>query len=152
MKFAVLCARNVFSSSFTFGPSIETPKKSVFVAQNLPVVELVDHTNQSPGPGCVNSTQCYDGDADPKGETYDGCVNTTVSGRECQVGRWFFIFCISLSPGLGQHHSPLTQVHKPLEGIQQLPKPKWLQQRTLVKLCEKLRNANHPMQSEPLND
>ena len=61
------------------------PKKSVFVAQNLPVVELVDHTNQSPGPGCVNSTQCYDGELDPKGEAYDGCVSTTVSGRTCQV-------------------------------------------------------------------
>ena len=39
----------------------------------------------SPGPGCVNSTLCYDGDSDPKGLKYDGCVNTTVSGKTCQV-------------------------------------------------------------------
>ena len=63
-------------------------KPSVFVAQNSPVVELVDHTNQSPGPGCVNSTQCYDGDLDPKGEAYDGCVSTTESGKTCQVEKF----------------------------------------------------------------
>ena len=28
---------------------------------------------------------CYDADLDPKGENYDGCVNTTLSGRTCQV-------------------------------------------------------------------
>jgi len=37
------------------------------------------------GPGCVNSTQCYDQDLDPKGEKFDGCVSTTVSGKTCQA-------------------------------------------------------------------
>ena len=44
-----------------------------------------------PGPGCIKTTACYDEDLDPKGENYDGCANTTVSGRTCQVGICFKI-------------------------------------------------------------
>ena len=85
-----------------------------------------------PGPGCVNSTQCYDEDLDPKGENYDGCVSTTVSGRTCQVGNISVkiskgkeICSPLLSSGLGWNFSSLSWVHKPLEGIQQLPQPRW---------------------------
>jgi len=35
--------------------------------------------------GNVCLAQCYDQDLDPQGATYDGCVNTTVSGRTCQA-------------------------------------------------------------------
>ena len=38
-----------------------------------------------PPPTCDNETKCFDADLDPKGEKYDGCTNTTVSGRTCQV-------------------------------------------------------------------
>merc|ERR1712192_293656 len=37
------------------------------------------------GPGCVNTTLCYDEDLDPKGEKFDGCATTTKSGRTCQA-------------------------------------------------------------------
>ena len=43
------------------------------------------------GSGCIKTTACYDEDLDPKGENYDGCANTTVSGRTCQVGICFKI-------------------------------------------------------------
>jgi len=37
------------------------------------------------GPGCVNTTLCYDEELDPKGEKFDGCATTTKSGRTCQA-------------------------------------------------------------------
>ena len=45
-----------------------------------------------PGPGCVDTTKCFDADLDPKGATYDGCSSTTVSGRTCQVGHFLTKF------------------------------------------------------------
>ena len=36
------------------------------------------------GSSCVNQV-CYDKASDPKGNKYDGCFTTTVSGRTCQV-------------------------------------------------------------------
>ena len=49
-------------------------------------------------PGDVCSAQCYDKDLDPKGATYKGCVNTTVSGRTCQV-QIFLKFGFFVRPG-----------------------------------------------------
>ena len=46
------------------------------------------------GPGCVNTTLCYDSVLDPKGVNYDGCANTTVSGRTCQVGKFPYLIII----------------------------------------------------------
>ena len=43
--------------------------------------DLNDDCCEEP-PACYG---CYNKDLDPKGEKYDGCVNTTVSGRTCQV-------------------------------------------------------------------
>merc|ERR1712066_685377 len=37
------------------------------------------------GPGCEDTTNCFDAALDPKGAKYDGCANTTVSGRTCQA-------------------------------------------------------------------
>jgi len=37
------------------------------------------------GRACLKTTKCYDNDLDPKGENYDGCAKTTVSGRTCQA-------------------------------------------------------------------
>ena len=42
------------------------------------------HPNPS-GPSCSEGTVCFDKEVDPIGAKYDGCVNTTVSGRTCQV-------------------------------------------------------------------
>jgi len=39
----------------------------------------------SPTAGRACTTKCYDIDLDPKGENYDGCAKTTVSGRTCQA-------------------------------------------------------------------
>ena len=36
-------------------------------------------------PGDVCKAECYDKELDPKGATYKGCVDTTTSGRTCQV-------------------------------------------------------------------
>ena len=60
-------------------------KQNIFTKYKQSVLHF---TAESPGPGCVNSTQCFDVESDPKGETYDGCVNTTVSGKTCQVNRF----------------------------------------------------------------
>ena len=43
--------------------------------------DLNDDCCEEP-PACYG---CYNEDLDPKGEKYDGCANTTVSGRTCQV-------------------------------------------------------------------
>ena len=52
-------------------------KKSFFNAE--------DDCCEEPPSSCVDTTACFGEVSDPKGEHYDGCVNTTVSGRTCQV-------------------------------------------------------------------
>ena len=60
-----------------------------------------------PGSVCVNTTKCYDEDLDPKGENYDGCAKTTVSGRTCQVGIWFKTLGLDYFATFVSRHGPL---------------------------------------------
>ena len=71
--------------------------------------DLNDDCCEEP-PACYG---CYNKDLDPKGEKYDGCVNTTVSGRTCQVIFMPLIFIAILMGnfqflGLGIDYSTLS--------------------------------------------
>ena len=72
-------------------------------------------------PLCEPVTQCYDGDIDPKGLKYDGCANTTVSGRTCQVetiksrkyGNCGKLATLCFISGLGFQNASQSRLHLP---------------------------------------
>ena len=70
----------IFTPNFHFlSVKLLTNAGSISLEFQFPTQFLITDTS------CTDTTECYDQDVDPNGEKYDGCVNSTVSGRVCKV-------------------------------------------------------------------
>ena len=82
------------------GPSKATVRCYTSICDGIFYLSHVLRAPCFPGDTCIS--QCYDKDLDPQGAKYKGCVNTTVTGRSCQVKKHFWGFSkLNTLPGLG---------------------------------------------------
>ena len=71
-------------------------------------ISNIDHC--PPGASCNENTECYDKEVKRTFKKYDGCVNTTVSGKSCQVWNDYLGKFYTFLQGLGLHYPSQSHV------------------------------------------